>query len=413
MKFIKIIVLYIGICFSLPAYSTGYYLGEHDAVSAGRGLAVTAKLEEASTIFFNPAGLGFLSGLNLAVGGTILFPSFSYKDPEGKRPSSQTLSETTMTPHMYVSYTFKEKAAIGVGMNSPFGMSLKWPVGFAGEHESAGVDMKVPNIYIVGAYRPIPQLSFGVALRIIPATIETLKRFKLVTDSGAMEYGYVDMAASAVGVGATFGVTVRPMKKLHLGASYLSRVKLNFKNGEAHFGLPYGFSDTSIFHDQGGSTSFTLPDIISFGIGYDVLDNLYIEGDINYTLWSVYKELQIKFNNDPSGKLSTSIPKNWKDVPCFRLGGEYTIKESFTIRLAGGYDMSPVPPSTVGPDLPDSNRFFIGFGGSYLYKPLGLKLSAAYTFVRFIGQTTGESNPFQGNYKGMVSLISFTMGVNK
>lgn len=398
------------------AFATGYYIGEVDAVANGRALAVTARLEEPSTIFFNPAGLAFLKGFNLSIGGVAIVPYFDYSDPSGDRSKFSAESETTVVPHLYASYTLGEKAAVGFGWNSPFGLTLKWPLGFPLEHVSAGVEMKMQTIYLGGAFRPIPQLSIGATLRVVPATIEMLQRFVSVSDSGDKVYGFSHFGANATGVGGSFGIAARPAKGLYLGFSYLSRVKFSFK-GEGALYPGNNISDTTVFHDQGGKTELVTPDILSFGVGYEAMDNLYFEFDFNYTLWSVYKELKIDFDNDPTGRLTAMgrQKKNWKDTPTFRICGEYRPIPRVAVRLGGGYDVSPIPDETLGPELPDANRVFINLGAGYKYEPLGLKIDAAYTLVLFrprtIREYSGNPYPYQ-SYKTTAHLIGFTAGVN-
>ena len=412
---VAVVGFILGLAGARSAHATGYYIGELDAVANGRALAVAARLEEPSTIFFNPGGLAFLKGFHLSVGGTFVLPSFRYSDPAGRKPSERAVFETTTIPHLYASYSFGETAAVGFGFNAPFGLSLKWPVGFAGEGVSAGVDLKMPTIHIGGAFRPIPQVSVGATLRVVPATIEMLQRFQTVSDAGDMVYGFAHLGANAVGVGAAVGVTARPFERLHLGVSYMSRVKFSFK-GSGAFYPGDGVSDTSVFHDQGGRTEMTTPDVLSFGIGYEALKNLYFEFDFNYTLWSVYKELNIAFDNDPSGVLAKQgrQKKNWKDTPTFRLCGEYHPIPAVAVRLGGGYDVSPAPDETLGPELPDANRIFVNLGGGYSYEPLGLKVDLAYTLVLFRPRTvtSASGNPFPATYKTTAHLLGLTAGVH-
>jgi long-chain fatty acid transport protein len=413
----------LALCFvavSSEARAAGFYLGEHDAVAQGRGLAVTAMLDDASSVFFNPAALAFLDGLNLRLGGLVIVPTFQYADPAGKRGSATADESPIIAPNLYASYTFERKGAIGVGFNSPFGLSLQWPKGFAGESINAGSDLKCPSIYIAGAYRPIERLSIGATLRLVPATVEMLQQFKVATDAGSMVYGWAHLGASAFGVGASVGVQARPVDRLYIGFSYLSRVKLNFDNGAAHFDFDLGgdqFRDNTVFHDQGGSTSITLPDVFSFGVGYDIVaepeHRLYAEFDVNYTLWSTYKQLQVNFDNDPSGTLSKPTRKDFQDVPCYRLGLEYRYKDFLVAKMAGVYDVSPVPDDTLGPELPDANRIVGYVGLGYRYAPLGLRADVAYTFVYFEKRTVTEAagNPFPAEYASYGHMIGFSVGL--
>ncbi|NOZ01213.1 MAG: hypothetical protein GXP54_04910 [Deltaproteobacteria bacterium] len=415
MIFVACLLVLVGTLAGHRAWATGYYLGELDAPAVGRSLAVTAKLEEPSTIFFNPAGMAFLKGFNVSLGGTVVYPLFNYTDTVSGGGTSHAKRDAVIAPHLYATYTFGEKAALGVGFNNPFGLSLKWPQGFQHEDQIAAIKLQMPTIYIGGAYRPIPQLSIGATLRVVVASLEMMQRFRLVNDAGRMDYGFAHLGASATGVGASIGVMLRPIPKLHVGISYLSRVKFDFKNGDGHFGLPDGTSDTSDFHDQGGTTAMTTPDIFSIGVAYDVLDNLLLEFDFNYTLWSVFEELSMVFDNDPKNTLTDKATerKNWKNTPTFRLSALYRPFSYLAVRLGGGYDETPVPDETMGPELPDASRVFVSAGLGYKYEPLGLKLDVAYEFVYFLKRTVpggADGSPPPGRYDAMAHLIVFTAG---
>jgi long-chain fatty acid transport protein len=181
-------------------------------------------------------------------------------------------------------------------------------------------------------------------------------------------------------------------------------------DGDAHFGLPQGFNDFSIFHDQGGAATMWLPDVIAIGLGYDITKDVFIEFDFNYTLWSVYDELPVTFDNDPSGQLSSVSRKDWKNTSTFRLAVSWRVIPALTLRLGGGYDVSPVPDDTLDPMLPDSNRFFGAFGIGYEIQKIHLRFDASYTFVKFLERTVTakDGNPFPATYNTTAHLVGIT-----
>lgn len=393
------------------AAASGFYLGEQDSVASARGLAVTAKLMEPSTLFFNPAGIAFLEGLNVSAGVTAVIPVFKYSDPAGIRKPADSKSAIIWDPHLYATYSFGKKAAIGVGFNAPFGLALEWPKGWAGQEQIQRIDLKVPTVYVGAAARPIPRLSIGVTLRIMPASVELQRGFALIDSSGNPAEGGIKLSASAIGFGAGLGIMARPLDWLHIGFSYLSQANFQFDNGEGKFTLPAGF-DNTLFHDQKGTTKITTPDNLAFGIGFDVHPDVNLELDYNLTLWQTYDELKINFNNDPSGQLSKASKKNWKNTSCVRLGLEYKWKDTFKLRFGLVWDQSPAPDATLGPELPDSDRVVWTLGLGYEYHPLGIKVDAYYMMTNFLKRTVkADVNPaFPATYTGMAHLVGLTLG---
>lgn len=398
--------------FGTQALASGFALMEQDSESSARGLAVTAKLENPATLFFNPAGMTFLNGWNASIGATGIIPDFNYSDPAGVRDSAKASMNPIWDPHFYLSYTFKDKASVGIGFNAPYGLALEWPEGFAGEHESSAVDLKMPTVYIGVAARPIKELSFGATLRVIYATVEMERRWSLLDSAGNQSIGGLDLSASAIGVGASIGIMARPLPWIHVGASYLSRVKFDFDDGKGHFETPDNY-DNILFHDQGGTTEMTTPDTIAVGIGFDITKNVFLELDYNFTLWEVYDELQIKFDRDPTGTLSQAVAKDWKNTHTLRLGLNYKINDEGTLRAGFVWDQAPAPDHTVSPDLPDSDRLVGSIGGGYHNQKYGIKVDAYFMVTSFLPrEVTAEDGEdiFPASYSSRAYLFGVTLG---
>ncbi|HQT91428.1 MAG TPA: outer membrane protein transport protein, partial [Candidatus Kryptobacter bacterium] len=63
------------------AFASGYQLNEHGAKAVSMGGAFVARADDPSAIFFNPAGLSFVKGFNVMVGGTLILPSTTFTGP--------------------------------------------------------------------------------------------------------------------------------------------------------------------------------------------------------------------------------------------------------------------------------------------------------------------------------------------
>ena len=77
-KFVAIIML------GSPAWSlraSGFRLPDQDAFATGRGEAFVATADNASAIFYNPAGISQLEGNNLRAGIYAIYLDPSYKSP--------------------------------------------------------------------------------------------------------------------------------------------------------------------------------------------------------------------------------------------------------------------------------------------------------------------------------------------
>jgi long-chain fatty acid transport protein len=380
-----------------PASGAGIELQEQSSAAMARVLAVKARLEDASTLFFNPAGLAYLRGFQVQAGINLVFPVFKATDgrdvPAGESWGSDTTTNKVVTPpHAYFSWgTGVHKSGgvgVGAGVNYPFGLAMTWPDDFAGRHLISGSNLMIPEVLVGVGYAPVKQVSFGATLVISPAQI-WLQRylgpdFGLVGDDGApLTDATVTMAGMGVGIGANVGIQARPIEGLYLGFTYRSRIALKM-NGDAHFDLD-GLSDQSGFPDQKVETEFQLPDIFSLGVGYQILDAWYAEIDVEYTLWSLFEDIPLRFPDDRTGSLTQAIPQDWRNTITARFGNEITLGErkEWAIRFGAGYDQTPATTKNLSPMLPDSDRIFAALGGGYEFD-FGLALDLAYLHTFFL-----------------------------
>lgn len=397
--------------------AAGYELQEQTAVAQGRSLAVNARLEDPSTLFLNPGGLGYLQGLHVSAGMTVLLTTMRYTDPTGVRPGADVQKMPPNTPaHFYATWAPMKGLTVGAGLTyAPWGQKFKWPKGFTGEAALSEADLRIPLLLAGVGWSPVKWLSVGAALQYAPSTIHMKQRFAVVDDAGNPQTVTAEIAGSAHAAGAIVGIQARPIEGLFLGASYRSRLKADF-SGDAHFALPAALSDRSLFHDQKFTTSMTTPDIFGVGVGYDLLPWLYTEADVNLTLWSVNESLDVSFPDDASGLLSSKGINDWKDTLTYRLSFEFSYVQDLILRLGGGFDDNPVPDSTLGPTLPDCDRIFGGVGAQYFFKSIGLDVALAWQGTYFVPRTVlPEDQPLIKNalpqhYTNFAQLISLTIG---
>ena len=62
------------------ANAGGFFLDEHDAAAVGRGNAVTATNDGASSIAYNPAGIALGEGTDVLIGGSLIYLIDRYED---------------------------------------------------------------------------------------------------------------------------------------------------------------------------------------------------------------------------------------------------------------------------------------------------------------------------------------------
>jgi long-chain fatty acid transport protein len=145
--------------------AAGYSIYEQGAAVLGMGGAATASVHDASAVFFNPAAMTRLEGTWIYVGGTALQPvtKFTGQDPNpGAAGSADMVRQTFYPPTVYASHSWAKRWAVGVGINSPFGLGVEWdPKTFAGRYLVTKADLKSLNGSLCLAYAPNATWSFA------------------------------------------------------------------------------------------------------------------------------------------------------------------------------------------------------------------------------------------------------------
>ncbi len=387
--------------FALPltAAAGGLGISEFGSQASGRGYAAAALFDDPSAVFYNPANVSRLEGVQVAVGAAAMMPRFSYTPVSGS-PEEKTDSTVLPPPHLSATWMLGNfgigDTALGVGFYIPYGSTFSWPAGWSGREQIEQISLNVFEVSPVLSVRPAKWFSLGAGFRYLPAQVY----LKQAVDFGTQKEGQVELGGSGDGMGASAGLSVFPADWLSLALTWRSAVTLKFK-GNSNFQFPAPFEPDG----QSGTVATQVPlaQVFRFGVAADVIPHRFnLSADLEYSQWSTFKELSITFI-DPSGHQTVqSSPKNEKDSFTVHVGGEYKITDAFAVRAGYVWDQHTVPEATVNPAPPDSDLHIITVGASY-YFGRRFALHAHVEDVIFAKRTSTTSDfpgTWQGGYPG-------------
>jgi long-chain fatty acid transport protein len=384
--------------FARDAKAAGIALDVQSGRGTGMAGAVTAMIDDSSSIFYNPAGIAQGRILDAQVGDSFILPSFQYTSPGG----ASTHNSFRVVPpfQVYESGGITDNLSIGVGVFTPFGLTVTWPQHWVGRSLIVESALATFDFNPTVAYRFGP-LRLGAGLQLMRSTVD-LKKSLRTPDEASTELG-----AGTWGVGANVGAQLEAIPQyLSLGVHYRSAVTLDF-DGEAHFdNVPAPFQ--SVLHDQRVTTSLTTPDILQMGIATRPIKSLVLDADVQWFGWAKFRSIDLHFPNDKSATLDSSQPKNWSNTVNVHVGGEGTINDSWRVRAGAMYDPSPSPGDTLTPDIPDADRLNFAIGGSYIH-PSGFHVDLGYQFVLFLKRTSTAAQ-LPGDYSGVANIIGLSVG---
>ena len=417
-----LMVIIIGLFPLVLAYGAGFGLGEFGGRAIGMGNAVIAQAYDASTIFYNPAGLAFLEGTNFYGGVTIIDPSTNFVGayPYFNKTVYDAKKQIFPPVGIYISHRFSEKIAAGVSLTNPFGLGLAWGDGFPGDAISKDATLESYYITPVVSYKLLPELSVAIGPDLVITRLE-LKRTTLLFNTApgtGTAVGQVDLkGTSDLGVGFIAGLMYQK-DRLGLGFMYRHSIKSKVDDGDAKFTFLNNLDPKTlaiargILIDQKVSAEIDFPNYFVAGLHYMILEKLGAEFDFAWYGWDVFKEINLKFKED--SRLDQTIPENYKNSIQLRFGAHYELTEQLSVRAGYIYDKTPQPIESVSPLLPDDTRndYTIGLG----YKTGNFRIDGGYMFVDIGQRSTVEDgvgkndNGFNGTYNSNANLYFLSLG---
>ncbi|MBN2364882.1 MAG: hypothetical protein EH225_01870 [Calditrichaeota bacterium] len=414
----------LGVLFLLPAtmaLAAGFSLGEFGGRAAAMGNAVTAQAYDASTLFYNPAGLAFLEGTQFYGNLTLISPSAKFVGAEPIYDNTVHDAKKQIFPPigLYVTHRFHQKFAAGLSVTTPFGLGLAWEDDFPGTVISKDVNLQTYYITPVVSFQATPNLGFAAGLDVVLSKL-TLKRDALafetpnVPGTGSSDLVEAELEGSGdPAVGFTAGVMYR-LGKLGLGAMYRHSITVKTDEGSVKFNIDPRFQPlfaSAGITDQTIGAELGIPNYYVIGVYYMITDKLGVEADYSWYGWSVFDELTIEFENPA---LNQTIPENYVDEYQVRVGAHYELTEQFSLRAGYIYDRTPQPVESVSPLLPDDTRNDFTFGVGY--KQGKFRIDGGYMWVNIGERSTVEDGVgkndygFNGTYTSHAHLFFLGLG---
>lgn len=409
------------------ALAGGFALTEESVLSTGNAFAGSAAIaNDASTIFFNPAGLTRLTG-NSAIGATYaIIPTIRFKNQGSRVVTGAPLSGgdggdagvDSFVPNLYAAWSLSDSVKAGIGINVPFGLATKYNSDWVGRYQAVESKIATININPTVAAKLNDNFSVGVGLNVqyAEAKLSNAIDFGLIGRSVGLSTqpqqadGLVKITGSDWSVGYNLGMMYEPSKTTRIGLSYRSPITQNLR-GNADFTVPQSAKALTArgqFTDTGASAVLNLPDTLSLAVYQELNPRLSVVGDVTWTNWSRFQELRVKFDN--AAQPERVQPQNWEDTYRVGVGVNYAVNDALTLRTGVTYDPSPVREEFTTARLPGGDRTLLGFGASYRPSK-SLSLDVGYTHIFFDDSPINQSSTTDGTLKGKFESSADILGV--
>lgn len=389
--------------------ASGFQINEHGARAMSLGGAFTGLANDASAVFFNPAGITQLNGTNFMGGVTLIQPISSFRGPSPSIAESK-LEDQVFTPiNLYITHKINDDLSAGFSVNNPYGLGTKWDPDWVGRY--LAIETEIRTFYFTGvlAYKISDQLSVGAGAVFAYGDVIIARKTSLTPFAGE---ALIHLEGDGSAFGFTAGLLYNPIPEVSFGINYRSQADIEFEGD----GTATGPEQAMALLPTGSiSAPLSAPSNLVFGLAVNAMENLTITADIQFVGWSSYDKLQLTFNDvfDENGdKLVETSIRDYENSFISRLGCEYKLNEEWDLRAGVLYDVNPVSDERVDPTLPDSDRLGLNVGFGYKITE-NISLDLAYFFLRFderkitnsLESYSDGAAPFNGVYNSTAHLF--------
>jgi long-chain fatty acid transport protein len=418
----------VGFLISAPASPSGFQVMTHGARASGMGLAYAGVGGDPTAIFYNPAGIGWMSHFEGYVGANFLTRTEGQIDGANPFPGEGyvgTMEDNWyFFPDGYAVVPLTAELNFGIGGFAQYGLGLKWDdpnTTWRGRFISQNAVIQSLDVNPVFSFRLFPQLTIaaGADYRFSKVQLERNRAATNPFTGAEVDIAHVKLNSDLLsngGWGWNVGVMWKPIEAISIGAAYRSTITVNY-DGTAVFtqrftGDPTFDAIVAAQLPQGEhpvETSIKFPSSLNLGVGIELGSGwlLALEGD--WTEWSTFRELNIVFPDGVAPNLDRITA--WEDSWAYRAGLEKSFGE-WAVRIGYYYDNTPQPDFDTGPILPDNDRnvYTAGFG----YNTERFGFDVAGLLIKFKDReilTPPQTDNFFGTYSetGLVLTAGFRL----
>lgn len=394
--------------------AAGFAISENSASGMGSAFAgASAIAEDASTIFYNPAGLSKLEGQQIVVAGHFVTASAGFtNNGSSLNPAlgggtllgaNDDPGTSVVIPNFYYAHKLNDQWSFGLGINAPFGQSTEYSDTWVGRYQATKSEIISLNINPSASFKVNDKLSvgFGVNVQYFEATLGNqldstaiclaagggagCAAAGLVAVGDVATDSSVSLSADDWSLGWNFGLLYDVSNNTRLGAAYRSSIK-HTAAGTADFTRSTELNNflvgagSTLFTDTGASAGINLPETLSLSLRQTFDSKWTMLADVTWTKWSRFDKLVVNYAN---AQPTTTIPENWQDSLRYSLGVNYQADAKWIYRAGLALDETPIATAEDRtPRLPDSDRTWLSLGVGYKMSNTS-SIDVGYTHIFF------------------------------
>lgn len=427
---------------SAVAQAGGFATPEQSGSGTGNAFAGAAAVaEDASTIFYNPAGMTWLPEVEIVNAIHLVIPDTRFHNGGSIPAAGQAaggeggnIGKVGPVLNLYLSAPLIERLWAGIGVSFLFGQETKYESDWVGRFQGIKSRSRALNINPSIAYKVNDALSVGAGFDVqrFSAELTNAVNYSAIVSQVAAQRGIAlpplpGLEGSArvhghdLGYGYDVGALYQfPNDAARIGLSYRSEIRyridgdIGFNRPAAPTTLPAS-GQIAVNQIVAGATpegnvsvDVKLPATAMLSGVLRASRKLDLLADVSWTEWSSLQEVRITRDN---GSLLTNQVYGWRNTWRFSLGAKYALTDAVAVRTGVAYDQTPVRDEHRNVRLPDADKTWLAAGLQYRLNPkTTLDFGYAHVFVKDArihdDQRASGGGLIDGVYRSRIDLLS-------
>ncbi|WP_147821069.1 OmpP1/FadL family transporter [Salidesulfovibrio onnuriiensis] len=353
------------------AHAAGFALYEWSSRGNGMGGALTALVDDASAIAYNPSAMTRVEGTQSMAGVTLIQP---HADVEMNGETASTKGKVYVPPHAYITHQVNDDLWVGFGAYTRYGVGTNYDHDWEGRYNVYKASLESHSFSPAVAYKVNDKWSVGAAVDAMWLSFDLRKIISPLSPVPAARNADLHLDNTGWAWGGNISTHYQFTDKLSVGAIYRTPQRL------------VGSGKTKILEtgvEEDLTMRATLPGSLTFGLAFEPTDVWRFEVDAIYTNWSDYKQIEYRYGSQTAtqaffGQSQTDAAKHFKNVWRLQVGTEIDINDANTLRLGFVWDQSPIKTGYEDYMLPTNDRTMYSVGYGYKSGDWNVDLSLMY-----------------------------------
>ncbi len=350
--------------------------------------AVTAKPDDGTAIFHNPAGLTLLEGTNFYHSQSWFISGLGFKmyDSEGTlRPEHDiepTLSVGVIPFIAVTSDLGLEKLRLGFALYAPNAYGEAMPEDEPVRYHAIQALFVASRATLAAAYEVTDRLSIGASISLLNVYLGYERAFRAdVLANPDLRFkpydemkdgdGTLEISGMAWSWAWDVGILFKPIDTLNIGVGFASGSEFTLK-GPVTLTKPDGTKEKST-----QSTYYVIPFTLRAGINWEFAPDFEIAVDVFWWHYQVLQEQRTTLSTPISGIGEFVDPKNYDNSWNWCIGMLYRPIPQLELMVGYQEDYTPIPNQTFTIDNPSRDQRGISVGVRWQISP-AVRVGVAY-----------------------------------